>query len=204
MITTTAIVPKLSLRAATLALAILALLTAIHAPARAQSGPSRWELLVSSGTLVPTGTQRGAIARGGVTAAQLSFVPGSVAVTATVGWARTRDVASPDTPKIDAFLYDLGIEVRAPLLQMGAFSLSPFGGTGVGARSYDYRSLEQEATHNLAAFVGVGGEIGVGRIRLRLQLRDYVTGFKPLHGDGASGRRNDVVLLAGLRLAARR
>jgi hypothetical protein len=43
----------------------------------------------------------------------------------------------------------------------------------------------------------------VRRIRVRVEARDYVTGFKPLAGTGAAATRNDVVLMAGLRYARR-
>lgn len=189
------------------AVAALGLLAGMARPATAQEAPrhpSRWEFLVSSGTLVPTGAQRGAIARGGVTAARLSFSPGPVAVTATLGWSRSRDVATEGRPKLDAFLYDLGAELRAPRLRLGTLAVRPFGGAGVGGRSYNYRSLDVEATHNLAAFISAGSEFGLGRVRLRLEVRDYLTGFKPLQGQGRSATRNDLVLLAGLRLGLAR
>lgn len=194
-------------RGAALVATTLTLLAAAAGPATAQeeaAPPSRWEFLLSSGRLVPTGAQRAAIARGGVTSAQLSFVPGPIAVTATLGWARTRDVALEGRPKLHAFFYDLGAEWRAPRIELGGVALRTFGAVGVGARTYDYRSRNADATHNLAGFVSAGGELGVGRVRLRLELRDYVTGFKPLGGAGSSETRNDMVLLAGLRLAARR
>lgn len=193
--------------AALVALATLGLLIATAQPAPAQSDPPRpprWEFLVSSGRLQPIGVQRAAIARGGVTAAQLSFVPGVVAVTATLGWARSRDVAAEGRPKLDAFLYDIGAELRVPEVRRGSLSLMPFGGAGVGARSYNYRSLDIDATHNPAAFLSAGGVLGLGRVRLRLELRDYLTGFQPLEGPGASDTRNDLVLMAGVRLAPRR
>lgn len=72
-----------------------------------------------------------------------------------------------------------------------------------GSRSYDYRSLNADATHNLAGYGAVGGELRRGRSHVRLEVRDYLTGFKPLAGNGASGTRNDVVALVGLRLGRR-
>jgi hypothetical protein len=166
---------------------------------------ARWELVVPTGTIVPTGTQRDAIKRGNMTAAQLSYVVHpSLAVTATVGWARSRDVAAANDPKLDVFSYDLGAEARAP--RWGAskgVTFMPFAGVGAGARSYNYRSLDVDATHNLAAYASAGGELGARRIRLRLEARDYVTGFRPLAGGGGADTRNDVVLMAGLRYVRR-
>ncbi|MEO8478135.1 MAG: hypothetical protein ABI542_00775 [Gemmatimonadota bacterium] len=191
----------------TVSLALLALLLAAPAVATAQSTsttPPRWEFNVSSGRLVPTGAQRTAITGGGVTAAQLSFVPGPIAVTTTLGWARTRDLGLPNQPRLDAFLVDIGAELRAPRVRLGKVALAPFGGAGMGLRSYNHRSLAIDATHNLAGFLGGGVEAGLGRVRLRVELRDYVSGFKALDGSDRGMIRNDMAILAGLRLAPHR
>jgi hypothetical protein len=39
----------------------------------------------------------------------------------------------------------------------------------------------------------------MGRVGLRLELRDYVAGFKPLAGGGKADRRNDAIVMVGLR-----
>jgi hypothetical protein len=166
---------------------------------------ARWEILVPTGTVVPTGAQRAAIKRGNLTAVQLSYVARpALAVTATVGWARSRDLATANDPKLDVFTYDVGAELRAPRwIDRKAVTFMPFAGIGAGARSYDYRRLDVDATHNLAGYGAVGGELGVRRLRLRLEARDYVTGFQPLTGAGATATRNDVVVMAGLRIVRR-
>jgi hypothetical protein len=166
---------------------------------------SRWEILVPSGTLVPTGAQHAAIKRGNLTAVQLTYVARpAFAVTSTVGWARSRDIAIVDNPKLDVFTYDVGAEVRAPNWIAGnAVTFTPFAGTGAGGRSYNYRKLDVDATHNIAAYGSVGGELGVRRVRVRLEARDYLTGFKPLTGNGAARTGNDVVVMVGLRLVSR-
>jgi len=173
-----------------------------------RTGPEQkpgWELLVSSGIVVPTGAQRAAVRQGKLTAAQLSYVVRpALALTAALGWARTRDIATVGDPKLDAFTYDVGAEVRAPRwIGSTAINFSPFAGVGAGGRSYNYRSLAVGATHNAAAYGSVGGELGVGRVRLRVEARDYVTGVKPLAGEGASRTGNDVAVMAGLRFVTR-
>jgi hypothetical protein len=184
-------------------------ITATHASAQAEAASGhepRWAFIVNSGTVVPTGAQRSAIKRGSLTAAQLSYlVRRGVAATASFGWARTRDVASVDDPKVDMFTYDVGVELRASRwLDRGTLSFSPFAGTGAGGRSYNYRSLDVDATHNLAAYASAGGELGIGsRVRLRLEARDYLAGFKPLGGGGSARTRNDLNVMAGLRLRVR-
>jgi len=90
-------------------IAALGLLAASCRSAPAQSEIEKkptWEFLVSSGTVVPTGVQRDDIKRGNLTAAQLSYVMRpELALTATLGWARSRDVASADNPKLDVFTF---------------------------------------------------------------------------------------------------
>jgi hypothetical protein len=162
---------------------------------------SAWELRFTSGAFVPTGAQRNFLKDAQVSAAQLSWVVRpSLAVTGTFGWARSRDLASVDTPKLDVFSSDVGIELRgAERFADRAVTFKPFAGLGAGARSYNYRNLDVAATNNLAGYGTVGGELGMGRVGLRLEVRDYATGFKPLVGTGVSDSRNDMMMMLGLR-----
>ncbi len=173
---------------------------AAHASMAQSAVQARWELRLPSGALVSTGAQRDNIKDAALSAVQLSYVVRPrIALTATLGWARSRDLASADDPKLDVFSYDVGAEVRAPRWVAGELlTLTPFLGAGVGGRSYNYRALDLDATHNVAAYATVGGEAGVGRLRLRLEVRDYVAGFKPLGGNGVSSTHNDVVAMFGL------
>jgi hypothetical protein len=172
----------------------------------APSPRTGWEILASSGALVPTGAQRDALKDAPLSTAQLSYVVRSrFAVTTTVGWARSRDLASAGDPKLSVFTYDVGAEVRAPRwLDGGALAFTPFAGVGAGGRSYNHRGLDIDATHNLAGYAAVGGELGTGRVHLRLEARDYLTGFRPLVGGGEAATRNDVVAMVGLRITGRR
>lgn len=164
-----------------------------------------WELLLSSGALVPAGSQRSAIKSANLSTAQLSYVVRSrYALTTTFGWARSRDLGSEGAPKLDVFTYDVGGEARAPRWIDGkSMSFTPFVGAGAGSRSYNYRSLNVAARHNVAGYAAVGGEVGGGRVRVRLEVRDYVTGFKPLMRSGPAATRNEVVTFVGLRLVGR-
>ena len=184
------------------------ILSAPHiAAAQSVSGePAKLEFRVAGGGLVATGAQRNSLKDAQFTAAQLSWlVRPSLAITGTFGWARSRDVASVDSPKLDVFTSDLGIEARPTQWNLTrAVTFSPFIGVGAGARSYNYRNLNVDATNNLAGYVAVGGEVAVGRVGLRLEARDYATGFKPLVGAGTSATRNDVLIMAGLSFNRRR
>jgi hypothetical protein len=191
-------------RTALVAAGALAIIVTFPRPSSAQTRAPQanaWELRFTSGELVATGNQRSALKNAPVSAAQVSWVVRpSIAVTGTFGWARSRDLGSVGSPKLDVFTSDLGIEAR-PLQWLAghAVTFSPFAGLGAGARSYNYRKLDIDATHNLAGYGAIGGEIGFGRIGLRLEARDYATGFKPLIGAGKSDARNDVVTMLGVR-----
>jgi hypothetical protein len=183
----------------------------LHSPvgtaaAQAPAAPAkRLEFRVNGGAFVPTGDQRNVLKDAQVTAAQLSWlVRPTLALTGTFGWARSRDIASPDAPKLDVFTSDIGVEVRpARRLAERAVTFSPFVGVGAGARSYNYRRLNVDATNNFAAYASAGGEVGIGRVGVRVEGRDYATGFRPLVGAGTSEMRNDVVIMAALRFERR-
>lgn len=185
-------------------LALVALSLAVTRPAAAQTAapqPHRWEVRVTGGRLLPTGEQRRNVGTADLTAAQVAWLlRPSVAITGTFGWARSRDVALIGAPKLDAFASDLGVELRGkPWFAGRSATFSPFMGAGAGARSYNYRSLDVAATHSVAAYAAMGGEAGVGRLGVRLEVRDYASGFRPLSGNGSSDARNDVVVMAALR-----
>lgn len=177
--------------------------------ARAQDTASRrgnWDVLISSGKLLPTGVQRDAIQAGDHTALRIArlFTP-TIALTSTVGWARSHDLADARTPYLNVFMLDVGPELRTtrPIGSENGVAVSPFAGAGVGTRSYSARSVSAAARNNVAAYVGAGAEIGRGRIGLRLEARDYVSGFRAFDGTGERMARNDVVVLAGLRIGKR-
>ena len=194
---------------ATAAVALAALMIGgTNGAAQDQTAPAHgpWQLIVNSGKFIPTGAQRSALARGNVTVAQVSYVVHEgLALTSSLGWARTHDVAGPDRPRLHMFTYDVGAEVRGgKWLEGGRLSFSPFAGVGAGGRAYDYRDLAADGGHDLAGYVSAGGELGiVHRVTLRLEARDYLTGFEPLDGDGATEARNDVTVMVGLRLGVR-
>jgi len=167
---------------------------------------SAWEIRFTGGVFIPTGHQRSNLKDAQMSAAQVSWlVRPSLALTGTFGWARSRDLTSADSPKLDIFSTDVGIEARPA--HWGAdrmISFSPFAGLGAGARSYNSRQRDVDARSSVAGYGAVGGELGVGRVGVRLEVRDYATRARPLVGPGTPGARNDVVFMAGLRFNRQR
>jgi hypothetical protein len=183
-----------------------ALLLAVAPAARAQQVEHRtWDLRLTSGGLITTGKQRDQLENGQLSAIQLSRTLGAkLAVTGTFGWARSHDLTAIDTPKLDVFTSDIGVETCFDeWFNAGSAAFKSFAGVGAGARSYNYRKLDVDATNNLAGYVAAGGELGIRRIALRIEARDYATGFKPLIGGGRSEARNDIVIMGAIRFNRR-
>jgi hypothetical protein len=180
---------------------ILAVIVAATTQAQEIAPTRGWELRLPTGGLITTGAQRDQLKDANLTGLQVSRVIGShLAVTGTFAWARSRDLTMTGQPKLDVFTSDIGIEARSrEFFAHAPVSVSTFAGFGAGARSYNYRKLDVNATNNLAGYAAAGGEIGMGRVALRIEARDYATGFKPLIGGGKSVTRNDVVLMAAFR-----
>lgn len=192
---------------ATLAL-VFAGLAATSGVATAQSSTATkpgFELLVPSGTVVPTGAQEDDVKRGNLTAVQLSYgVRPDLVLTSTIGWARTTPTGRGPQARLNVFTYDAGVEYRLPRRSGDRrINFKPFTGVGLGARTHDYRHVDVATSHNLATYASVGGELGLSRVRVRLEVRDYLTWMTPRVGASGTVRRNDVAVLAGLRLALR-
>ncbi len=185
---------------------LLSLLT-LAAPARAQTSTATtpgFEVLVPSGTMLTTGAQDAERPRANVTALQLSYgLRPDIVLTSTVGWARVTPLGLGSEARLNQFTYDAGVEYRLPRrADDRRVTFKPFTGAGVGARTHDYRHVDVATTHHLTTYASVGGEFGLARVRVRLEVRDYLTWAAPVGRPDAT-RRNDVAVLAGLRLALR-
>ncbi len=187
--------------------AAIGILAAAQAGAQEREASTpKWELRSTTGGMIPTGDQRQVLKNAQMSGAQLAWaLHPAVAITGSFSWARSRDLMTTNTPKVDVFTSDVGVELCPKTWgAQGRTTFSSFASLGLGARSYNYRKLDVDATHNLAGYVGAGGEVGFGRVGLRLEVRDYVAGFKPLAGVGSAETRNDVVIMAGVRFNRRR
>lgn len=197
-----------SSRTAAVALMLLAATESLAAqaatpePTSSPAASNHWEMLFSTGRLVPTGVERLTLKGAPLSTGQLSYVWASrVALTTTFGWARSRDLVTEGNPRLSVFLYDVGVEARGRQWKGGdAFGFTPFAGAGGGGRSFDHRGRDIDATHAPTGYAALGGELAVGIVRVRLEARDYVTGMRPLVGVGGRGARNDVGIIAGFRL----
>jgi hypothetical protein len=187
-------------RRVSLAAALLAALTAPGGTARAQSAAAGFEFRPFVGAYVPTGEQRDLLEDAVLLGAQASWrVRPALAITGTFGWVPSKDRITPGDQTLDIYQYDLGAELRAASwLAGGSWDFTPFVGLGAGGRTYDYRDLDVDAVTNFAGYGAVGGDFGVGAVALRIEVRNYLSRFKPLAGSGDTETRNDIGLAAGL------
>jgi hypothetical protein len=204
------------------ALAAAGLIVLTPPPARAQAvvtgatprgaRPPRFEVRPFVGAYLPTGDQRDLLSDVVVLGGQLGYaVTGNLAVLGSIGWAAPKDALgsaaggagrSGRGETVDLFQYDVGVEGRVPGLLGGmTWAVSPFAGVGVGGRTYRYRDLDgSDAQTNVAGYGALGLDVApaAGRLGVRVEARDYVSGFKGLRGEFADRRtRNDVTLTAG-------
>jgi hypothetical protein len=153
------------------------------------------------GAYIPTGDQRDLLKDAVLVGAQASYrALNWLAVTGTFGWSPSKDRVTAGDQTLDLYQYDIGAEARAPSwYSAGSWDFTPFVGLGIGGRTYNYRDLDDvDAKTNVAGYGALGGEVGFGRLGLRVEARDYVSRFEPLIGDGDAKTRNDVTLAAGL------
>lgn len=196
--------PSLLQRTLVAASAALALAVTSHTDASAQATPSRstrWEFVSLNGRVVPTGVQRRDVDDGSLTAAQLSYaVRPALALTTSLGWVESRDLASRSEPRLDRFRFDLGTEFRA---RRGAAdvtrTLRPFATLGVGARHDVPRHGPGAARTAGAAYLGLGSDVSIRRARVRIELRDEISSRRSLGALSAESAHNDVAVLLGVR-----
>lgn len=177
--------------------ALIALVAA--APVAAQGRAV--EFRFPGGKLLPTGSARHTLRDAPMNAVQLSWrIEPRVAVTGTFAWARARDLSLDAAPRLDLFTTDFGLEFRTAEHRGERVRYRGFAGFGAGVQVADHRRLDLATSTQVAGYAAIGGHLGVGRLGIRLEVRDYVTGFRAVLGaPGAS--RNDVVVMASVSLA---
>ena len=187
-----------------LLIALTIAITGIASVASAQDGrPARrggFELRPFAGAFIPTGEQRDLLRDAFLVGAQASYrVVPQLAITGTFAWSPTKDRLARGDQSLDVFHYDVGVEGRAASWLRGtSWDFTPVVGLGIGGRTYRYRDLDVAAQSKLAGYGALGGELGFGRLGVRVEARDYLSRFTPLIGRGDSDTRNEVTVTAGL------
>jgi hypothetical protein len=150
-----------------------------------------------AGAFVPVGAQKANFK-------SATMVGGQLAVELTrhfhgvfsVSWTQSHNrLFTEDVTRI--WQYDGGVEVNAVTGIGWGWYFRPFVGTGVGARTYDYKERLAKNTSCMAWYGGVGAELQYDAFALRGEVRDYLSCFQ--RPNSTERRvRNDFGLTVGL------
>jgi hypothetical protein len=205
-----------TIAAAVAASALTLVATRAHAQSAAgmRSGGAAhsFEIRPVVGAFLPTGTQRDVLKDAASVGGQLAWhFHENFAVTGSFAWAPSRDrttvfrssaLFTGREERVDVYGYDLGVEGRLPIYLAPSWSVAPYVGVGGGARTYDYRDIDRlgaETTPVGYGALGVDVAPPTGRIGVRFEARDNVSGFKGLRGEYADRKaRNDVQVSGGI------
>ena len=188
-----------------LGLAIIAALSAFAVRLQAQqSRLPAIDVRPVVGGIVGTGDQGDAIKSAVLVGGQASYaIHPNFSLVGSFAWSPSQDKLLPQRPDLDLYQYDLGIEGRLDNLTEGSpISVRPYAVVGGGARTYSLRNVpNSDAQTNPLGYGAVGLDLNQssGKIGLRLEARDNVTGFKGFRGELAERKtRNDLQFSAGL------
>jgi hypothetical protein len=179
------------------------LLTPLALASASAQKPLGIELRPFVGAYLPTGEHANVLKPGTVVGFQ-AMVKASeyLSAVATAAWSLTEDKTASLDGAVEVLPYDLGAEAGMNRALANGMVLRPFVGLGIGGRSYGYRDREPHPQHSLSGYGAAGGQLQLGRLGLRIEARDYISGFKGLSGELAQRKtRNDVTIATGLAVA---
>ena len=163
---------------------------------------NEFELRPVIGAYFPTGDQRDVVGDAFHLGLQASYVVlPKLSVVGTFAWSASEGRGIANSPKIDLFHYDAGVEGRtAGVSTSSGWSFAPFAGVGLGARTYRARTGSVGNETEFAGYGALGAEVLKRRAGVRIEVRDYLSAAGPTRALVASGTRNDVTLAAGLTI----
>ena len=174
------------------AIAVAALTLAASTAAAQQRTPTiRPEIRPFVGAYVPMGAMRDdfrdATTVGGQAALELSD---RWHLVGTLGWTYGKNRMLPLAQERTYLIhYDVGAESNLLFELERSWLIKPFGGLGVGARSYDYNADAIETRICTAGYGALGSEAQRGVIALRFEARQYLACYEsPITGEKKTRR----------------
>lgn len=190
------LVPAAHMAYAARAISVLSVVVLLSSPARAQDAP-RSQIRAFAGAMIPTGQQAHDFASAPLFGGTLATQTGTHTTTiASLSWAPAVNRFPGIRPRVQIVTWDIGLEV-ASVPHTSAARTVPFGGIGLGARSYEYDDDTLTSPNLLSGYLAAGVELRRGRPTLRLEVRDYISGFRRPSADKHS-IRNDMMLGLGV------
>jgi len=180
--------------------ALLAIVSSSGIASAQQPSMRRWEIRPFTAAFVPTGSQSNTL-KSGLSAGILGAYSFNQYLSAvgTFAWSSSEDKAALANEDVNVYQYDIGAEAGINKQLTSSLTLRPFLGLGMGGRAYDYNDRNSEAQYNVAGYGAGGAELMRGRFGWRVEVRDYVSGFKGLNGELDSRRtRNDLQISSGM------
>jgi len=156
------------------------------------------------GAIVGTGDQADALKSAVLVGGQASYAfHPNFSLVGSFAWSPSQDKLSPARPDLDLYQYDLGIEGRLNnLTENSPVITRPYVVLGGGGRTYSLRDVPNaDAQTNPLGYGALGLDLdhAGGKVGLRLEARDNITGFKGFRGELADRKtRNDLQFSAGL------
>jgi outer membrane protein with beta-barrel domain len=181
------------------AMLALALSSGTVQKAAAQQPTHRFELVPFSAAFVPTGAHANTLESGfgagllGAYAFNQHF-----SAVGRFAYSSTED-RSTTNEDVNVFTYDIGAEAGIDKQLTAAIKIRPFLGVGMGGRAYDYDDRESESQYDVAGYGAGGAQLMMGRFGWRVEVRNYLSGFKGLSGELDSRQaRNDLSISSGM------
>ena len=173
------------------------------------------ELRVFAGAYVPTGDQADLLESSMMIGTQIGIEAANmVHLIGTFAYA-TPEAKRPGVGRdVHVYQYDAGAEIFRVISasrENGHWTLRPFLGAGLGARTYDFHDVDSGSETNFLGYASLGTELQHKNIALRIEARDYLSRFSGLpvgrHGehslmddDDDTTTRNDLTFGGGLSL----
>lgn len=102
----------------------------------------------------------------------------------TIGWTYGKNRLTLAKERTKLIHYDIGAESNLLFDLANNWLVKPFGGLGVGARSYDYGIASIGTKMCTSGYGAIGAEVQRSVLALRLEARQYVSCFEsPITGD---------------------
>ena len=97
----------------------------------------------------------------------------------TLGWTYGKNrMSAISKERTNVIHYDIGAEANLLYELANSWLVKPFGGLGVGARSYDYGVDAIGTKMCTSGYGGIGSELQRSVIALRVEARQYVSCFE--------------------------
>ncbi|ABC81442.1 outer membrane beta-barrel protein [Anaeromyxobacter dehalogenans] len=175
-------------------LIVVAALVGMAGTAQAQEPARKFEISPYAGAYLGLGDQRDTLKDAFLLGLKLKYdVHPYVAVVGSFAWSPTEAKQYGDA-KLDLFQYDVGLQGQYPIAITADWTLKPFVGVGVGARTYEFRDLNVDSETDFVWYSELGANVERGPIVVGVTARDTMSAYDGLGGEQDSTTRIDLQL----------